>query len=125
MSDRSPERFLYIAGTSFTGSTLLSFLLNLHPQIVGVGEMTGPFRGVEDRRGYPCSCGAALSECPFWTAVGQEMAGRALLRLGQALLLKKEPQPAQAAEVLGRAVEVLEKEAGSADAEEALRARLA
>jgi hypothetical protein len=78
MSDRSPERFLYIAGTSFTGSTLLSFLLNLHPQIVGVGEMTGPFRGVEDRRGYPCSCGAALSECPFWTAVGEEMAGRGL-----------------------------------------------
>lgn len=78
MSDRRPERFLYVAGTSFTGSTLLSFLLNLHPQIVGVGEMTGPFRGVEDRRGYPCSCGATLAECPFWTAVGAAMAERGL-----------------------------------------------
>ncbi|GIK76577.1 MAG: sulfotransferase [Acidobacteria bacterium] len=78
MSDRRPERFLYIAGTSFTGSTLLSFLLNLHPQIVAVGEMTGPFRGVTDRREYPCSCGAKLSECPFWAAVGVEMAGRGL-----------------------------------------------
>ena len=78
MSDRHPERFLYVAGTSFTGSTLLSFLLNLHPQIVSVGEMTGPFRGVTDRRAYPCSCGEALSECPFWTAVGEEMAGRGL-----------------------------------------------
>ena len=61
MSERSPERFLYVVGTSFTGSTLLSFLLNLHPQIVSVGEMTGPFRGVADRQAYPCSCGAALS----------------------------------------------------------------
>jgi hypothetical protein len=78
MSDAQPERFLYVAGTSFTGSTLLSFLLNLHPRIVSVGEMTGPFRGVEDRSAYPCSCGASLSECPFWTAVGTEMTGRGL-----------------------------------------------
>jgi len=78
MSDRSPERFLYVVGTSFTGSTLLSFLLNLHPEIVSVGEMTGPFRGVEDRRAYPCSCGEPLAECPFWTAVGAEMAERGL-----------------------------------------------
>jgi hypothetical protein len=76
MSDRSPDRFIYIVGTSFTGSTLLSFLLNLHPRIVSVGEMTGPFRGVADRREYPCSCGATLSECPFWTAVGTEMGQR-------------------------------------------------
>ena len=78
MSDRLPERFLYVAGTSFTGSTLISFLLNLHPKIVGVGEMTGPFRGVKDRRRYPCSCGAPLSECPFWVAVSNEMATRGL-----------------------------------------------
>jgi hypothetical protein len=78
MSDRYPKRFLYVAGTSYTGSTLLSLLLNLHPQIVSVGEMTGPFRGVADRSEYPCSCGAKMSECPFWTAVGEEMERRGL-----------------------------------------------
>jgi hypothetical protein len=76
VSDRYPKRFLYVCGTSYTGSTLLSLLLNLHPQIVSVGEMTGPFRGVADRGEYPCSCGAKLSECRFWTAVGEEMARR-------------------------------------------------
>lgn len=76
---RAPERFIYIAGTSFTGSTLLSFLLNLHPQIVSVGEMTGPFRNWADRRTYPCSCGRALAECPFWRDVGEQMKDRHLI----------------------------------------------
>ena len=40
-----------------------------------VGEMTGPFRGVDDRSEYPCSCGAKLSECPFWTDVGAKAFG--------------------------------------------------
>ena len=38
MSDLGPKRFLYIVGTSYTGSTLLSFLLNLHPRIISIGE---------------------------------------------------------------------------------------
>jgi hypothetical protein len=78
MSDRCPERFLYIVGTSFTGSTLLSFLLNLHPQIVSVGESDPNFSNTEDPNQYPCSCGATLSGCPFWTAVGTEMADRGM-----------------------------------------------
>lgn len=72
----SPERFLYIVGTSFTGSTLLSFLLNLHPEIVCVGECDPNFSNWPDPGRYPCSCGATLAECPFWTAVGGEMAAR-------------------------------------------------
>lgn len=77
----SPDarRYLYLAGTSFTGSTLLSFLLNLHPQIVSVGEATGPLRAWRDRREYPCSCGAKLADCPFWRGVGEEMGKRGLL----------------------------------------------
>jgi hypothetical protein len=74
MSGRSPERFLYVVGTSFTGSTLLSFLLNLHPQIVCVGECDPNFSSWPDPNRYPCSCGATLAECPFWTAIGAEMA---------------------------------------------------
>jgi hypothetical protein len=78
MSDGSPERFLYVAGTSFTGSTLLSFLLNLHPQIVCVGECDPNFSNWPDPNQYPCSCGATLAECPFWTAVGAEMSDRGM-----------------------------------------------
>jgi hypothetical protein len=78
MSDHRPERFLYIVGTSFTGSTLLSFLLNLHPQIVSVGECDPNLSNWPDPNQYPCSCGATLAECPFWTAIGTEMSARGM-----------------------------------------------
>jgi len=44
---------------------------------------------------------------------GSEFAGRALLRQGQALLLKDKPDAALAAKVLGEAVETLRKEAAA------------
>jgi Sulfotransferase family len=76
-ANHRPERVLYFAGTSFTGSTLAAFMLNLHPQIVSVGEATGPARKARVKGAeYPCSCGEKLAECPFWTSVGQEMAAR-------------------------------------------------
>jgi hypothetical protein len=78
MSDPGPERFLYIVGTSYTGSTLLSFLLNLHPRIVSVGECEPNFSNWADPSQYPCSCGATLADCPFWTAVGAAMAERGM-----------------------------------------------
>ncbi len=64
---------LYIAGTSYCGSTLLSFLLDSHPQVVSVGEETGPARVVKDRLTFPCSCGSLLPECRFWNEVSGEM----------------------------------------------------
>jgi hypothetical protein len=78
-ANSSPERLLYFVGTSFTGSTLTAFMLNLHPQIVSVGEAAGPARSARVKGGeFPCSCGATLAECPFWTGVGEEMTARGL-----------------------------------------------
>jgi TolA-binding protein len=55
----------------------------------------------------------AACEASFQTvaAESQELAGRALLRRGQSLLLKPSPNAALAAETLAKAGEVLEKEA--------------
>ncbi|MEZ5156104.1 MAG: sulfotransferase [Solirubrobacterales bacterium] len=78
MNERARERFLYVVGTSFTGSTLLSFLLNLHPQIVSVGECDPNLSNWPDPNQYPCSCGTTLAECPFWTAVGVEMSAHGM-----------------------------------------------
>ncbi len=64
---------LFITGTSYTGSTLLSFLLNGHPEITSIGEPTGPISTVTDRESYSCSCGAPLRECQFWAKVQQQM----------------------------------------------------
>ena len=67
---------LFVVGTGYSGSTLLAFLLNAHPQIASVSEATGPYDLWEDQRNYPCSCGRTLAECDFWRRVGAEMEAR-------------------------------------------------
>jgi hypothetical protein len=62
---------VYIAGSSYCGSTLLSFVLNMHPDVLCIGEM-GPARQFEVE-GYECSCGAVLAECPFFLQVKAHM----------------------------------------------------
>jgi hypothetical protein len=57
---------LYVAAFQFSGSTLLSFLLNDHDDITTVGHMMGWPSAGEDFR---CSCGARLTECPFYDAI--------------------------------------------------------
>lgn len=57
-------RVLYIASSSFSGSTLLSFLLNTHPRITTVGEMEG--WKTADPESFRCSCGEVLKVCPFF-----------------------------------------------------------
>lgn len=60
-------KFLYIASSSFSGSTLLSFLLNTHPDMCTVGETEGWSYGRDEV--FPCSCGAALSDCSFFQTI--------------------------------------------------------
>lgn len=57
---------LYITYSSHSGSTLLAFLLNDHPDIVSLGHMTG-WRNAPE--GFRCSCGQALRGCPFFRRV--------------------------------------------------------
>ena len=62
-------KVLYIACSSFSGSTLLSFLLNTHPAMTTVGHTVGyPFTPEEDFR---CSCGAGLPDCPFFSRMAE------------------------------------------------------
>lgn len=60
---------LYITSSSFSGSTLLSFLLNSHPAMTSAGEMEGwnPSSGGD----FPCSCGEPVQSCPFFTGIGE------------------------------------------------------
>jgi hypothetical protein len=76
--DTAPDRVLFLAGTSYCGSTLTSFLLNAHPDVVSVGEETGPAKVVKDKLSFPCSCGALLPECGFWRQVVEQMQKRGL-----------------------------------------------
>ena len=67
-TDRIP--YLYIAGASYTGSTLLAFLLNAHSRMASVSEVCGVLPSAtipEDAiESYWCSCGVLLLQCPFY-----------------------------------------------------------
>lgn len=56
---------IYIAGYGRSGSTLLTILLDAHPQLAGVGEICHLLTEWEtsDRR---CSCGQLYADCSFW-----------------------------------------------------------
>jgi len=65
------QNLLYILSPSFSGSTLLTFLLAAHPEIATVGELKASSMGDIDN--YRCSCGALLKECSFWKKVKKGM----------------------------------------------------
>jgi hypothetical protein len=67
-------RLLYITSSSFSGSTLLTFLLAAHPRIATVGELKATARGDLDK--YRCSCGAFIRSCPYWRSLGEELERR-------------------------------------------------
>jgi hypothetical protein len=68
-------RVIYLAGMSHSGSTLLSLMLNAHPDICAAGELIDLERclnwpSIEQGKTLPCGCGApSLQECHFWTRV--------------------------------------------------------
>jgi len=67
---------LYIASTSFSGSTLLTLLVGGHPSIATVGEMKGV---PQDLATYACSCGKLFTKCPFWERLIGVLAGRGFI----------------------------------------------
>jgi hypothetical protein len=67
--------FTYLTSPPFSGSTLFSFLVNTHPKIATVGEMTGPLSWHKADT-YSCSCGHNIRECAFWIRVAAQMETR-------------------------------------------------
>ena len=67
---------VYIASSQYSGSTLASFMLNMHPNLATVGHTTGwNFPSDEDFR---CSCGIPLGECEFYNNISNEYAKESL-----------------------------------------------
>jgi len=58
----------YIASPLYSGSTILSMALNMHPSVSTIGEfyLCYPLDSVDTPHGYQCSCGAALKDCTYW-----------------------------------------------------------
>jgi hypothetical protein len=70
MNKRTP--FVFLSSQSYSGSTLLGFLLGAHPEIATVGEMTGLLPAADPDE-YRCSCDQKIKECGFWDAVASVM----------------------------------------------------
>ena len=69
MDRQVTPRLRYITYSSHSGSTLLSLLLNTHPDIMAIGHTTGwRFAEGDDFR---CSCGEPLERCPFYRSVAE------------------------------------------------------
>lgn len=77
---REPVRELrslaYVLSPSYSGSTLLTFLLAAHPEIATIGELKATAMGEIDT--YACSCGAKIRECKFWRRLSESLAGRGI-----------------------------------------------
>lgn len=69
-------KYLYVTSSSYSGSTLLAFLLNAHQDIVSVSEMDG-WRYNENET-FLCSCGKALKECKFFQYIYESFKKRGL-----------------------------------------------
>ncbi len=71
--------YAYIVGLSHSGSTLLAFLLNAHPEILSNGETSRIGEILPDRwikKSDLCSCGQRFYDCPFWNRTLAGLAAR-------------------------------------------------
>lgn len=62
--------FAYITSANYSGSTLLTFLLNAHPAIVTIGELKG---AAKDPDTHLCSCGKPIGHCAFWSEIVERL----------------------------------------------------
>lgn len=70
MSKKIP--LIYIAGSSYSGSTLMDLLLGSHPAVESLGEVKKiPFVQASVHKGAQakCNCGSTVSECGFWQQI--------------------------------------------------------
>ncbi len=63
---------VYTISTGYSGSTLLSMLMNAHPQVASVGELSnsvGEILKTSPNKAYICSCHNEITQCQFWIQV--------------------------------------------------------
>lgn len=59
-------RLIYVAGWLRSGTTMLTRMLGSIEGVTAIGEVSGIWNAASG--GEVCSCGAAITECPIWSA---------------------------------------------------------
>ena len=65
-------KYIFLTSSSYSGSTLMAFMLGKHSRIATVGELRGLNIGVDPTQ-YYCSCGKPFLLCPFWRTIEADM----------------------------------------------------
>ena len=65
-----PEQLAFIGGSGRSGSTMLDLLLGNSPYVQSTGEIMR--LSLYARTAQPCTCGALLQDCEFWSRVQAE-----------------------------------------------------
>ncbi len=65
-------KLAYITSSSYSGSTLLSFILNSNPEISTISEFD-IMETIQNNPNYLCSCGEKLRECGFFSQLKSEL----------------------------------------------------
>lgn len=68
------SRIIFVAGISFSGSTLMGLMLGAQPNAMFAGELKDYKRRMQSEArgsGHFCSCGGSREDCPFWSVVQQ------------------------------------------------------
>ena len=71
---KNKPKMVYILSPSYSGSTLLTFLMADHQSISTIGELKATSMG--DVKKYRCSCGELLLSCEFWKHLSGELNGQ-------------------------------------------------
>lgn len=72
---------IYITSLSYSGSTLLDFLLSHHKKILGLGEVFSVLNGKDhsfEKTKDVCSCGVKMDNCIFWSKYKNLISGKEL-----------------------------------------------
>ena len=67
-------KIAYITSSPYSGSTLLSFILNAHPRIATISEYD-VMDDIKKNPDYLCSCGKKIRQCDFFLQLKERMEG--------------------------------------------------
>jgi hypothetical protein len=71
------RRYVFLASSPYSGSTLLSFLLAAHPAVATISDVSGRRRAGQMET-FRCSCGRRMIDCDFWSRLRERAAQRGM-----------------------------------------------
>ena len=86
-------KFAYIVSLPHSGSTILSYNLSEHPDIVFLGEVGYALQRLRESKSQntavQCSCGKTAAQCDFWAPVVERLPARFDEQVGYEIVIEE------------------------------------